>query len=103
MVAADDDRRRDFAVLHHFVEGEAEAVALAESDPANPRRQALEGDSCPGHVEPTVGGWIVGGQLLHACIRAVDVPGITRKSRPAERADASAEEGPNVGGHEAGE
>ena len=27
---------------HHFVEGEAEAVALTEADPADARRQALE-------------------------------------------------------------
>jgi hypothetical protein len=50
---------------HHLVEGEAEPVAVAEADPADPRRQALEGDALARHVEPAVQVRIVGDQLLH--------------------------------------
>ena len=56
---------RDFAAPHHLVEGEAEAVALAEADPADARGQALEGDPLARHVEPAVEVRIVGDQLLH--------------------------------------
>ena len=54
MVAADDDRRLQLAVRDHLVEGEAEPVAVAEADPADARRQALEGDALARHVEPVV-------------------------------------------------
>ena len=103
MVAADDDRGADFAVADHLVEGEAEAVALAEADPADARRQALEGDPLARHVEPAVEVRIVGDQLLHALVGAVDVLGIARQRDPAERADAAAEQRPDIGGDEAGE
>src|SRR5210317_907319 len=42
MVAADDDRCLQFAVANHFIERETEAVALAETDPADARRKSLE-------------------------------------------------------------
>ena len=89
--------------LHHLVEGEAEAVALAEADPADARRQALEGDALARHVEPAVEVRIVGDQLLHPLVGLVDVLGIARQRGPAERADAAAEERADVGGDEAGE
>ena len=54
MIAADDDRGFELAVAHHLVEGETEAVALAEADPADARRQALEVDALARHVEPVV-------------------------------------------------
>ena len=84
MVAADDDRRRDFAVPDHLVEGEAEAVALAEADPADARRKPLEGDPLARHVEPAVEVRIVGDQLLHPLVGAVDVLGIAA-SAPTQR------------------
>src|SRR5687768_7077546 len=76
MVAADDDRGGDFAVPDHLVEGEAEAMALAEADPADPRRQALEGDPFARHFEPAVEVRVVGNQLFHPLVGAVDVFGI---------------------------
>ena len=45
MVAADHDRRLEFAIRHHLVEGKPDAMAIAETDPANARRQALELDA----------------------------------------------------------
>ena len=103
MVAADDDGRLQFAGADHLVEGEAQAVALAEADPADPRGEALEGDALARHVEPGVQVRVVGDQLLHLGVGAVDVLGVARERRPAERADAAAEERADVGGDEAGE
>ena len=94
---------RDLAVAHHLVEGEAEAVALAEADPADARGQALEGDPLARHVEPAVEVRVVGDQLLHLGVGLVDVLGIARQRGPAERADAAAEQRPDIGGDEAGE
>ena len=48
----------------HLVEGEAEAMALAEPDPANACRQSLEGYPFARHVEPAVQVRIVGDQFL---------------------------------------
>jgi hypothetical protein len=44
----------------HFVEGKAGAMAVAQTDPADPRRQALEGDALARHVEPVVQMGVVG-------------------------------------------
>ncbi len=78
------------------------AVAVAEPDPADARRQALEADALARHVEPVVQMRVVGHQLLHLGVGLVDVLGIARQRRPAERPDAAAEQRPDVGGHEAG-
>src|SRR5579871_1172943 len=39
MIAPDHDRRLQLAARHHLVEGEPQAVAVAETDPADPRRE----------------------------------------------------------------
>ena len=103
MVAADDDRGGDFAGADHFVEGEAQAVALAEPDPADPRGEALEGDPLARHVEPAVEMGIVGDQFLHALVGLVDVLGIAAQRDPAERADTATEEWADIGRDETGE
>ncbi len=73
-----------------------------EPDPADPRGQALELDLLARHVEPVVEVRVVGDQLLHLGVGLVDVLGIARERRPAERADAAAEQRADIGGHEAG-
>ena len=102
MVAADHDGRGDFAARHHLVERQAEARALAQADPADARRQALEPDALGGHVEPVVQGRVVGDQLLDLGVGLVDVLRLSGQRDPAERPDAAAEQGPDVGRHEAG-
>ena len=77
--------------------------ALAEADPADARRQALERDALARHVEPVVQVRVVGDQLLHLGVGAVDVLRIARERRPAERADAAAEQRADIGRHEARE
>src|SRR3546814_18708884 len=64
IIAADHDRRLQLAAAYHFVERQAEAMAVAEADPADARRQALKGDALAGHVEPAVQVRVVGNQLL---------------------------------------
>ena len=46
---------------------------------------------------------VVRHQLLHLGVGPVDVLGVARQRRPAERADAAAEQRADIGGHEAGE
>ncbi len=103
MVAADHDRRLQFAACHHLVEGEAQPMPVAEADPADPRRQALERNTLPRHVQPVVQVGVIRQQLLHLGIGAIDVFGIAGQRGPAERADAAAEQRTDVGGHEARE
>src|SRR3546814_13746492 len=57
-------------------------------------RQALEADALARHVEPVVQVRVVGDQLLHLGIGPVDVLGVPRQRRPAERPDAAAEQRP---------
>src|SRR5690606_4943288 len=54
MIAAAHPRGLEFAIARHLVEREAQAVAVTEADPADPRRQALEADAFLRHVEPAV-------------------------------------------------
>ncbi len=103
MVAADDDRRLDDALPDQIVEGEAEPGAIAEADPADARRQTLEGDALGRHVEPGVQMGVVGDQLLHLGVGGGDVGRIAGESGPAEGTDAAAEQRPDIGRHEAGE
>ena len=103
MIAADDHGRLEFARRHHLVECEPKPVAIAEPAPADARGQALEVNFLARHVEPVVQMRVVGQQFLHLGIGLVDVLGIARQRRPAERTDAAAEERADVSGNEAGE
>ena len=98
MIAADDDRRRDFAASHHLVEGEAEAVALAEADPADPRRKAWNAiRSAP--CRASGGGGNRQDQLLHLGIGFVYRD---RRQRGQRNGPTRAKRGPDIGGDEAG-
>ena len=76
MIAADDDRRLQFAARHHFIERQAQPVAVAKADPADPRRQPLELDPRLRHVEPVVKMLIVRHQLLDLGVGTEDIFGI---------------------------
>src|SRR5260221_13585904 len=102
MVAADDDRRLDLAPRHHLVEREANPRPLAEAEPADARRQALELDLLPRHVEPVVEMAVAGDERLDLGVGAVDVLRLAREGAPAERTDAAAEERPAIGRDKAG-
>src|SRR5436309_627437 len=102
MVAADYDRRLHLAARHHLVESQAQPMAIAETDPANTRRQALELDARLRHVEPVVQMLVVRHQLPDAFVGAVNVLRIAGERSPAERADATAEQRADIGWYEAG-
>ena len=70
---------------HHLVEGQAGAVALAQAEPADARRQALERDALARHVEPAVQVRVVGEQLLHLGVGLADVFRVAGQRHPAER------------------
>ncbi len=78
-------------------------MTVAETNPADPRRQSLKLDARLRHVEPVVQVRIVGDQLLHLLVGLVDVFRIARQRDPAERALAFAEQRADVRRHEARE
>src|SRR6202042_1853173 len=100
VIAANDDGGGKLPRGHHLVECETEAMALTQTHPADPRRQSLKFDALARHVEPAVQMWIIGNELLHLLVGAVDILGVPRERNPAERADAAAEERPDVRRHE---
>jgi hypothetical protein len=85
VVAPDHDRRRELSAAHHLVEAQPEPVALAVAEPADARRQALEGDPLRRHRDPAVQRLVVGELLEHCPIGGGDVGRITRQRDPAER------------------
>ena len=103
MIAADHDRRLEFALGDHLVEGEAEPVAVAQAHPADARRQALEGDALARHIQPVVQVRVAGGQFAYLGVGPVDILGIAGQRRPAERTDAAEEQRADIGRHETGE
>ena len=102
MIAADHDRGFQLALCDHFIEGQAQLVAFAQADPADARRQALELDALPRHVEPAVQVRIVRDEFLHLGVGLVDVFRIAGQGGPAEGTDAAAEERADIGRHETG-
>ena len=58
-------------------------MALAQADPADARRQALEADALARHVEPAVQVRVVGDQFLDLGVGLVDVFGIAATARPS--------------------
>ena len=91
VITPDHDRRRQLAGGDHLIERQPEPVPVAQSHPADARRQALEFDALRRHVEPVVQVPIVGQQLFHLGVGALDIARVTRQRRPAKRANAAAE------------
>src|SRR5512132_3648816 len=102
MVAADNDGRLQLTGADHLVEREAGPRTIAQTDPANARRQSLELDTRPRHVEPVVQMRVVRKHLLHLNVGLVDILGIARQRDPAEGPDAAAEKRTDVGRYKAG-
>src|SRR5690606_27180158 len=100
MIATDHDRRRELPGANHLVEGEPRPVTLAEPEPADARRQALERDSLARHVQPAMHVRMAREQLLDLGVRLVDVLRIAGQGDPAERSFAQAEQRPDVRWHE---
>ena len=103
MIAADHDRRFQFAARDEIVEREAEFVALAIAEPADARGQALKADALLRELDPAAENFIVREHLQHEPIGAMNVGRLARKRDPAERPASFAKQRANVGGNEAGE
>src|ERR1700677_10992 len=103
MIPADDDGRLQFARRDHLVECEAEAMPVAQTHPADARRQALELDPRTRHVEPIVQRWAVRHERLDLGVGPEDILRIARERGPTERPDATAEQRANISWHEAWE
>ena len=102
MVAPDHDRCLEFAAAHHGVEGQAGQVALAQADPADACRQALEADALARHIEPAVQVCVIGEKLFHLGVGLADVLRVAAERHPAEWPDAAAEQRTHIGGYKAG-
>ena len=76
-------------------------MAFAVAEPADPRRQALEGDPLAGHLDPPVQTLVVGELVEHRLVGRGDVGWIAGQRHPAERALALAEQRTDVRGEEA--
>ena len=91
MIASDDDGRFETAVAHHFVEEETGAVALSVAEPADARRQSLEGDLVGGISKPAMETLIVREERQQSLVRCGDVGGIAGECDPPEGSAAFAE------------
>ena len=76
---------------------------LAVAEPADARRQPLEGDALLGHRDPAAQRLVLREELQDGPVGPPDVVGVARQGGPAEGALALAEERPDEGGHEARE
>ena len=85
MIAADDNRRFQFAAGDQVIEREAEFVALSVTEPANARRQTLESHALLRESDPTAEDFVLRKHLPDQRIGAVDIRSLARKRRPAER------------------
>src|SRR5699024_5147861 len=81
----------------------AQPITVTKANPTDAGWQPLEADAFSGHVQPVMQVWIVWDQLLDLGVGPVDVLRIAGQGRPAERADAAAEQRPNVGRYKARE
>jgi hypothetical protein len=103
MIAPDDDRRADDAPADQVVQGQTEPRALAVSEPEDACRQSLERHALAGEADPAAQRLVVLEHLQGEVVRGVDIGGVSRQRRPAERAFPLAEERTNVLRDEAGE
>ena len=101
VVASDHDRRRDGARANELVDREACLGAVAVAEPADPRRQPLEGDALGSELQPAQEQRIVGEQAPQLVVDHRDVGRVTREGGPPEGADAATEERPDIGRDEA--
>ena len=101
MIAADDHRGRHRARAHELVDRQARSGAVAVAEPADPRRQPLEGDPLGCQLEPSLEQGVVGEEPPQLLVDDGDVGRVAGQRRPPERTDAAAEERPDIGRDEA--
>ena len=102
MVAPDDDRCRDFAVLHHFVEPQSREVTLFVAEPTNPCGETFEVNFVTGFRDPALEVLIVREQFDDGLVRCGDVGRVTGERDPSERPFSLCEQRTNVRGNKTG-
>ena len=101
MVAPDHDRRRNRAAADEFVDRKPSAGAVAVAEPADPRRQALEGNALGRELEPPLEEGIVGEEPPQVLVDDSDVGRVAGESSPSKGPDPTAEERSDIGRDEA--
>ncbi len=86
MIAANDDRGSQSAGSNELVEEDARPIALPIAEPANPRREPLEGDPLLRQRDPASQCLVFGEELEERGVRLEDVLRIAGESGPPERA-----------------
>ena len=90
------------ALGNQFVELQPGLGALAVAQPADARRQPLEGHLLARHVQPAVQVLVFGEELQDGFVGAVDILRVAGERHPAEGPFALAEQRADVGRHKAG-
>src|ERR1700679_1298772 len=101
MVAANSNGGGKLTFADEVVYCFAHALALAITEPADARGQALEGKAAAGKTEPAVEDFVLWKEFEGELVGAVDVFGVARESNPTEWTGAGAEERADVFRHEA--
>src|SRR5581483_2882111 len=85
MIASNHDGRLDFPFFYELVHGESELRALAITEPADARGEALEFNALARQVDPALQNLIIWEELEHQVIRDRNVRRLTRQRHPTER------------------
>src|SRR5580704_10651850 len=85
MIATHDNRRLYFSPRDQFIQREAEFVALAVTQPANPRRQSLKLHTFLRQLDPARQMFIVRKHFEDKLVRPRDVRSFAGKRCPAKR------------------
>ena len=78
MVAPNNHWRFQFAIGDHFIKRHTETMAVAQTDPTNPRRKTLERNAFARHIEPVVQMLVVWQQLFDLLVRLINIFRVTR-------------------------
>src|SRR5882762_5728351 len=99
MVAADHNRRFDFAAFHQLIHREPKLSALAIAQPANPRRQTLKLNSLLSELHPARQRLIFWKQFERESICTRDIRRIAAQCHPAKWTASFAKQRTNVFGN----
>ena len=77
MIPTNHDGCFQFAIAHHLVKRESRAITIAQTNPADARRQSLKRDAIARQIEPTMQARVTRKQFLHFRVCFGDVFEIT--------------------------
>src|SRR5690606_19685357 len=88
---------------HRALDHARQTRALPVRQPGDAGREALVPEVPPGHGDPALDHLVLGERVEDHLVDRVDVALVARHGDPPERAEAAAEEGPDVAGDEHGD